>query len=72
VGCAALPVLRRKRPDGALFRLPGGTLFAIVGIAICLVLMRQVDFGQSMILIATIAIALVNWAMVARRNSTTS
>jgi APA family basic amino acid/polyamine antiporter len=66
VGCAALPVLRRKRPDGALFRLPGGTLFAIVGIAICLVLMSQVDFGQSIILLATVAIALLNWAVVAR------
>jgi amino acid transporter len=66
VGCAALPVLRRKRPDGALFRLPGGTLFAAVGIGICLVLMSQVDFGQSMILIATVVIALVNWAVVAR------
>jgi APA family basic amino acid/polyamine antiporter len=69
VGCAALPVLRRKRPDGALFRLPGGTLFAMVGIAICLVLMSQVDFGQSMILIATIGIALLNWAVVARRGA---
>jgi APA family basic amino acid/polyamine antiporter len=66
VGCAALPVLRRKRPEGALFRLPGGTVFAVLGIAICLVLISQVDFGQSLILIATIAIALVNWAVVAR------
>jgi amino acid transporter len=66
VGCAALPVLRRKRPEGAMFRLPGGTLFAALGIAICLVLISQVDFGQSMILIATIAIALMNWAVVAR------
>lgn len=66
VGCAAVPVMRRKRPDGALFRLPGGMLFAIVGIAICVVLMSQVDFGQSLILIATIAIALLNWAVVSR------
>src|SRR5579863_6983659 len=66
VGCAALPVLRRKQPDGALFRLPGGMLFAMVGIAICLMLMSQVDFGQSLILLATIAIALLNWAVVAR------
>jgi amino acid transporter len=66
VGCAALPVLRRKRPEGAMFRLPGGTLFAVLGIAICLVLISQVDFGQSLILIATIAMALANWAVVAR------
>jgi hypothetical protein len=49
-----------------MFRLPGGTLFAVLGIAICLVLISQVDFGQSLILIATIAIALANWAVVAR------
>src|SRR5579863_790513 len=69
VGCAALPVLRRRRPAGAMFRLPGGTLFAVVGAAICLVLMSQVDFGQSLILIATIGIALANWAVVARIHS---
>ena len=67
VGCAALPVLRRKRPEGAMFRLPGGTVFAVLGIAICLVLVSQVDFGQSLILIATIAIALLNWIVVRQR-----
>jgi len=71
VGCAALPVLRRKRPEGAMFRLPGGTLLAVLGIAICLVLISQVDFGQSLILIATVAIALVNWAIVAKTTPTT-
>ncbi len=68
VGCAALPVLRRKRPGDAMFRLPGGTLFAVLGIAICLVLMSQVDFGQSLILMATVVIALLNWAAVAHGN----
>jgi basic amino acid/polyamine antiporter, APA family len=69
VGCAALPVLRGRHPNGAVFRLPGGTLFAVVGVAICLVLMSQVDFGQSLILIVTVAIALANWAVVASRTA---
>jgi len=67
VGCAALPVLRRKQPASVLFRLPGGNFFAPLGIAICLVLVTRVDFGQSLILLATIAIALLNWIFVRRK-----
>ena len=66
VGCAALPVLRRKQPEGALFHLPSGNFFAVVGVILCAVLVTRVDFGQSLILAATIALALVNWAVVAR------
>ena len=66
VGCAALPILRRKQPDGALFRLPAGNLFAVLGVVICLILVTRVDFGQSLIVIATAVIALLNWIMVRR------
>jgi amino acid transporter len=66
VGCAALPILRRKQPEGALFRLPAGNFFALVGVLLCAALVTRVDFGQSLILIATIALALLNWALVAR------
>jgi basic amino acid/polyamine antiporter, APA family len=71
VGCAALPVLRRKKPEGsgAMFQLPAGNLFAIVGVILCLILVTRVDFGQSLILAATIALALGNWAVVARRSA---
>jgi basic amino acid/polyamine antiporter, APA family len=64
VGCAALPILRRKQPHGALFLLPGGNLLATLGIIVCLVLVTRVDFGQSLILIATVALAFLNWALV--------
>jgi basic amino acid/polyamine antiporter, APA family len=64
VGCAALPVLRRKQPDGAMFHLPAGNFFAILGVLLCLALVTRVDFGQSLILLATIAFALINWATV--------
>ncbi len=66
VTCAALPALRRKQPEGARFRLPAGTLLATLGIIICLILLTRVDFGQSLIVAATIALAFLNWAMVHR------
>jgi APA family basic amino acid/polyamine antiporter len=71
VGCAALPILRRKNPEGAsaMFRLPAGDSFAVLGVILCVILVTRVDFGQSLILIATIAIALINWMVVTRRRS---
>jgi APA family basic amino acid/polyamine antiporter len=59
--CAAVPVLRRKLPGAAWLRLPGGPVFAVVGVVICLVLLTGADFSKSMILIATIAAAGLNW-----------
>src|SRR5277367_1836870 len=69
VGCAALPILRRKEPKDApaMFHLPAGNFFALLGVILCLLLVTRVDFGQSLILVGTIALALVNWAVVARR-----
>src|SRR2546423_180983 len=69
VGCAALPILRRKEPPGAsaMFKLPAGNFFAVLGMMLCVILVTQVDFGQSLILVVTIALALVNWAVVAGR-----
>jgi basic amino acid/polyamine antiporter, APA family len=67
VGCAALPVLRRQRPGAALFHLPGGQLFSVAGVIFCPVLLTQVDFRKSLILIATVALAFLNWLLV-RRN----
>jgi APA family basic amino acid/polyamine antiporter len=66
VGCAALPILRRKQPEGAsaMFHLPAGNSLAVVGIILCVTLITRVDFGQSLILVATIALAFVNWTMV--------
>jgi amino acid transporter len=71
VGCAALPILRRKNPADApaMFRLPAGNVFAVLGVILCLILATRVDFGQSMILVATIGLAFVNWAVAARTNA---
>jgi APA family basic amino acid/polyamine antiporter len=61
VVCAALIVLRRKRPVSAGFRLPGGPIFALLGIAIAVALATQVDLSKSLILAATVGAALLNW-----------
>ena len=70
VGCAALPVLRHNHPEGAMFRLPAGNFFALLGVILCVILVTRVDFGQSLILGATIALAFGNWAVVARQSGT--
>ncbi len=67
VGCAALPVLRKKLPGSARFRLPGGRVFAGLGVLICLVLITGVDLGGSLILLATILVGLLNWLWVRKR-----
>jgi basic amino acid/polyamine antiporter, APA family len=64
VGCAALPVLRRKQPGAALFHLPAGNAFAVAGVLICVLLLTRVDLSKSLILIATVAAALLNWLWV--------
>jgi amino acid transporter len=65
--CAAVPVLRRKQPGAAAFRVPGGLTLPVLGVAICALLLTRVDFGKSVILLATIAVALTNWALVRDR-----
>jgi amino acid transporter len=70
VGCAALPILRRKDPQDApaMFRLPLGNLFAALGVILCLLLATRVDFTQSLILAGTIVLALINWTLVRGKN----
>jgi amino acid transporter len=69
VGCASLIMLRKKRPGGAMFRLPGGQFFAVLGVGICLVLLTRVDLTESVILVATIMVALLNWVWVRRKTA---
>ena len=61
VVCAALIALRRKQPQAAGLRVPGGPVLAVLGIGIAVVLATQVDLSKSLILAATIAAALLNW-----------
>ena len=69
VCCAALPVLRRKRVGDAGFRLPAGNFLAGIAVVMCAILVTRVDFGQSLIVLATIALGLLNWALVTRRRA---
>ena len=70
VCCAALPVLRRKQIGNAGFRLPAENFFAGLAILMCAALVTRVDFGQSLILLATVAIGLLNWLVVRNRKTT--
>jgi amino acid transporter len=66
VVCAAVIALRRKQPQAARLRLPGGQVLAVLGIAIAAALATQVDLSKSLILVATMAAAVLNWAWARR------
>ena len=69
VCCAALPVLRRKQPGTAGFRLPAGNLLAALAVVMCAALLTQVDRSQSLIVAATIGVGFLNWLAVRNRNA---
>lgn len=65
--CGSIPVLRQKQPAAATFRLPAGRLFAALGVLICLGLLFGIELNKSLLLVATIAVGLVNWLVVRDR-----
>ena len=67
VVCAAVPALRRKKPEPPLFRLPYGTLIGIAGALLCAALLTQIEYNKSLILLAAVAVAFFNWLAVRRR-----
>jgi APA family basic amino acid/polyamine antiporter len=64
VVCAALIVMRRRNPGAAKFHLPGGPLWAVLGVTLCLAMVSQVDLSQSRILVVTVGAAFLNWVWV--------
>lgn len=68
VVCAAVPVLRNKGPEPPPFRLRGGTLIAVLGVLICAGLLTQIEYNKSLILLAAVAVAFLNWLAVRNRN----
>lgn len=63
---AAVIALRYKEPNVAALRLPFGPLLAVLGVLITSSLivrtfMTQADLGKSLIVVATVAAALLNW-----------
>lgn len=65
--CAALIVLRRKNPNQAEFRLPGGRAIALLGLAFSFTIITQMGWEEFYILGVTIGLALLNWAWARRR-----
>jgi APA family basic amino acid/polyamine antiporter len=65
--CAALPVLRRKQPNAAAFRLPGGPLFAVLGALFTVILVTQMSRTELYVVLATMALALLTWLWTRRR-----
>lgn len=70
VVCASVPVLRKKRPERALFQLRGGTLISIIGVLICTGLLTQIEYNKSLILLVAVAVAFFNWLAVRKRTIT--
>jgi basic amino acid/polyamine antiporter, APA family len=68
-GCAALPVLRRKQPGGAWFRLPAAMFFVSVAILVCIVLATRIDLGGIVIVAVTMLVAMLNWLVVRKRKT---
>jgi APA family basic amino acid/polyamine antiporter len=58
---AALPVLRRKQPSAATFRLPAGLVFAVLGVLFSLVLVTRMHWGDIAVIAVTFALGSVNW-----------
>ena len=52
-----------------MFRLPVGSLFAVLGAGICAVLITGVNLSGSLILLATALVAMINWLVVRKRPS---
>jgi APA family basic amino acid/polyamine antiporter len=66
-GCAALPVLRRKRPAAAWFRLPGALAFVVIAILICMILATRIELSGVLIVAATMLAAMLNWLVVRKK-----
>jgi amino acid transporter len=68
VTCAALPALRKKNREQALIRMPAGNVLGVLGALLCATLLTQIEYNKSLILLAAVAVALLNWLAVRRRS----
>jgi basic amino acid/polyamine antiporter, APA family len=64
--CAALLALRRKNARSAAYRLPFGSIFAVIGIALMIALFTRITREELAWIMVTAIIALVNWLAVRR------
>lgn len=61
--CAALPPLRKRQVGSPAFRVPGGWLLPLAGLAFCLVLTTQMHAAHAWIGLAVGSAATVNWVV---------
>ncbi len=59
--CGALLVLRRRNPDAKAYRLPGGRIFAVLGIAFMAVLVTRIHRSEFAVIVAVAVVSLLNW-----------
>jgi hypothetical protein len=62
-----LPLLRRKQPQAANFRLPGGMIFALLALIFSAVLVTRMHGGELVAVSATFALGALNWFLARRR-----
>lgn len=67
--CAALPVLRRKQPNGAMLKIPAGLVVSVIGTLMCLGLLTRIDYSKSAIILIAVAVAFLNWMAVRNRSA---
>jgi basic amino acid/polyamine antiporter, APA family len=63
---AALPVLRRRDPQGAAFHLPAGNLLAMLALGFTALLLVSVRWRDVIVVLVTMAIAALNWVWARR------
>jgi APA family basic amino acid/polyamine antiporter len=66
VACAALPVLRKTHPGQKTFHLPGGVMFAALGILFALLLASRMGSAELLALAITAGLSFMNWIAVRR------
>jgi basic amino acid/polyamine antiporter, APA family len=65
--CASLLRLRRMNPTADALRLPFGPALAALGIALCAVLLAQLDARHVILLLVTASLPVANWLWAARQ-----
>jgi amino acid transporter len=70
--CAAVIPLRRRQQKADGVRIPLGPVFSMMGVLMALVMIVRVHQREALVLLATAAIAGINWLIVRRRKATAS